>query len=335
VSAGSSRAQGPDDAPEPDPRLEEDQRILADTFLGPITVGVAHLSDNPYTRTTSGDVELGYLYRLQLHQAFPKIAEIRPFLFNRAESTDTAYYESLGIGAGVRLGVHDQYEENNWFVRLGILTPTEVYRERYDTDRDQSSIVEVVAGYEFPLKPGSVDRQITRRITPPKTVRLRVPARLFDMAQPIEPDTLQRIHTLVIQAYLTLVLQRIAPGGDATPPGPEPHFRAIDRVRRATGTRLTPTQHHLLTDDRATQPDERAAIRRTIVEDYLREGLTGLMRERYPLLIEAAPGENDTNANTPTAKMSRPGVKLTPGTQPLDADAMIEHYIQAVTAAIE
>jgi hypothetical protein len=331
LCAASTHAQGLADAPGPDPRFDDGQSIVAETFLGPITVGVANLSDDQATRTTSADVELGYIYQLTLNQAFPKVAEIKPFLFNRAESTEATYYESLGIGAGVRLSIAEQYEASNWFLKLGILTPNETYRERYNTDRELSSIVEVIVGYEFPLNQGSTDREMNRRITPPDTIRLRVPATLFDPAQVIEPDTLQRIHTLVIQAYLSITLQRVDPAGNTEPTRPEPHFRAIHRVQRATGTKLTPTQQHLLTDKRATDPNERAAIRREIVATYLRQGLNDLMREKYPLLIEA----RSADAALSIAKMSRPGVRLTPSDQPLDADAMIEHYIQTVTASIK
>lgn len=322
-----------------DPRFQEDQRIETDTPLGRLSVGVSGIREDVRNQATRGDVEVGTFYHHEFDAVFPRVLELRPFVFNRVDSTEEETFASLGIGVGTRVSLRKKHEENNWFTRISLLTPTELYRERYGSDREDQSILELFAGFEFTLNDVFRGPVMRERLSPPDQINLRVPARLFDTSQEIDPTTLKQIHALIIEAYLSAVLRQVGQG-----PMPdielEPYWRIIHQIEHTTGQRLNLAQRHLLLDDRATEPEDRAAVRREIVSGFIRRGLTQIMREPYPLLIVAtSPQPADPQAHPQQsvgqAMMSLPGVKLKPGNHPLDADAMIEDYIQMVTAAIQ
>lgn len=333
-----SSAQTTDEPPVVDSRFQEDQRIETDTALGRLTIGVSGISENEKLGATTGDVELGYLYSFEFDSEFPRVAELRPFLFNRAESTDTTYYESLGIGAGLRLSLRKKYEENNWFVRFSMLTPTDAYRERYDMGRNQSSIVEFFTGYEVPLSDLNHDHDMRERVTGPTLIELGVPAVMFDLPGEIDPAVLERVHTLMVAAYLAKVsqLHGVAPAKQAKA---DSDWRVLHLIEQVTDERLTQVQWLVLSSDAVTGAEERVDRRRQIVAEFVRRGITQLMREPYPLICKPFQPQQGGTFPARTAQhvglISRPGMKLQPSQQPLDADTMIEHYIKHMTAQIQ
>lgn len=319
-----------------DSRFSEDQRVEVDTPLGRVSVGVSGLSENEQLKSTLGDLELGYLYQHELDSVFPRVAELRPFLFNRAETTDTALYESLGVGAGVRLSLRKKYEQRNWFIRLSGLTPTDAYRERYALDPDRSTVVEVFGGYEVPFSGPATERALRQRVAGPSVVRLRVPAALFDSARPIDAEIRRQIHAMMVQAYLVRVNQQQGTDRDASEPADRP-WPVLDLIGRVTGEELNPAQWMLLEDDRPIDPQQHAEDRRALLSDYLRLGLTQMMRDRYPLMIESV-GEAPAGAGQPGMRvvmMSRPGMNLSPKQRMLDADTMIQDYIATILALFD
>lgn len=323
-----------------DTRFQEDQRLEVDTALGQFTIGVSGINENEKLGATGGDVEFGYLYRFEFDSDFPRVAELRPFVFNRADSTDASAYESLGVGVGVRLSLRKKYEENNWFVRLSALTPTEAYRERYDLERDLESVYEVFAGYEVPFDDPFADREMRRRLTPPRLIRLGVSAKMFDLAKPITPEVVKHVHSLMIGAYLSKVWQ-LHGGAHVQRTLVDSDWPVLALIERVTGEALTPDQWRDLSSDWVTEPEERTARRRAIVGDYLRQGLVKMMRESYPLMVDFVRAQagsgvvQDQQTASRISQISRPGMNVQPNDQPLDADTMIEDYVAAYLAGIE
>ncbi|MFK7790409.1 MAG: hypothetical protein AB8C95_13065 [Phycisphaeraceae bacterium] len=334
----SAHAQDLREEPGLDTRFQEDQRLETETALGRITVGVSGLSENEKLDATIGDVELGYLYQFEFDTTFPRVAELRPFLFNRAESTGASYYESLGIGAGLRLNWRKKYEENNWFIRFTVLTPTDAYRERYDLDRNQSSIIELFSGYEIPFSDLYQGREMRQRITPPSMIQLAVPPELFDPNQQIDSAVLKRVHTLIIGAYLTRVQEQLTTI-DTQSPIADRNWPAIDLIQQVTQEDFPEAKWRSLHIDVIQDEDELAKQRRELVAQYLRQGLIEMMRGPYALLLKptkSQPGEKFSPVlnNTPVGQISYPGIRLKPSQQPLDADTMIEDYIALMTSQI-
>lgn len=320
-----------------DPRFQEDQRIESETPLGRLSVGVSGISEDARNQTTRGDVEFGSFYQHEFDAVFPRILELRPFVFNRIDSTDDAYYASLGVGIGTRVSLRKKHEKKNWFARLSVLTPTELYRERYGSDRDDQSIAELFAGFEFTLNDGFLGHEMRRRLSPPKTIYLRVPARMMDRSQPIPPDVLAAVHAMMIEAYLSQVYrQRGAPSAAAPLRGER--WPVIEFIEEASGEELTPAQRFGLAKVLALEPEEDLARRRRIASDFLERGLMSMMRGEYPFLIEiAAPisdPSTDPNPSISITRMSLPGMNVTPRNEPLDADTMIRHYIASYQAKL-
>lgn len=335
---GSARAQLRSDEAGLDTRFQEDQRVETDTALGRFTIGVSGLTESEKLEATTGDVELGYLYQFEFDSTFPRVVELRPFLFNRAESTETSYYESLGIGAGLRLSWRKKYEENNWFVRFSVLTPTETYRERYNLDRDQSSIVELFAGYEIPFSDVYKAHAMRQRVTPPSMVELAVPPELFDSATPIDAKVIKRIHTLIIGAYLSRV-HKLQDSSEPQLQNINRDWPAIHLIQRVTQEAFPESQWQALHIDVIKDPDVLAERRREMIARYLRDGLVQMMRGPYPLLLKPAPPEPGETINPaphtwPVGQISYPGMRLKPSQQPLDADTIIEDYITLMTSQI-
>lgn len=310
-----------------DPRFAPDQRIEADTALGRLSIGVSGVTENERQQSTTGDVEFGTLYRVEIDSEFPRVAELRPFVFNRIESTEASYYESLGIGFGLRASVREKHERNNWFVRVSTLTPSELYIERYSQNGQRAAVLELFAGWELPIGPMTNTRDMRTRIARPTVVTLTLPPALFDTEAQLEPGVLERVHVLMAGAYLSRVYQLEADSnGPATVSG-WPVLRMIERV---SGEGLSDYEWRVLQTGLVEDPTERAARRRLVVEDALRRGLTAMMRGPYPLVFEPSDARG-----TRVAKASRPGMGWTDARDPLNVDAMIDHYIRFVTSRIE
>lgn len=318
-----------------DPRFQPDQRIETDTPLGRFSVGVSGLTEHERLGSTTGDLEFGTLYRLELDSTFPRIAELRPFVFNRVESTETTYYDSLGVGVGMRASLREKYEQNNWFVRLSVLTPTAEYIERYSQTRSPESVVELFAGFEIPFDATKKDRDMRQRIGRRHVIRIGVTPKLFSSDEPISPSVLRKGHAMMLAGYLARVsrfeygeFQQRAPIAADWP--------VLRLIEHATDQRLTDAQWLELRTDMITQPIEREARRQAIVADFLRRGLTAMMRGNYPLVFE--PLNLDTDAEpdgrawpVSVARVSRPGMRQPDEQDPLNIDAMIENYIDEVT----
>lgn len=317
--------------PDHDARLEPARRVEIESPLGPITVGLSGVTEHARLQSTTGDVEFGTIYQIEMSGVFPRLVELRPFVFNRVESTTESYYESLGLGVGMQASIRKKHEQNNWFVRLSMLTPTDLYRDRYNQDRDQDSIFEAIAGYEVPLNPGDHDHNMRERLTGRTTVVMKLPALLFDPEQAISPDLLRQMHTLIITAYLSRVaLIEGQPG-----PLSGVDWSVLQLLERVTGEPLGRAQWLALQTDMVADPDERVARRRKIIADALRTRLIAAMRGPYPLLFEplAAPPARAGSAIT-VAHATRPGMSLGGERDPLHVDAMIDHYIAAVLAGV-
>lgn len=315
-----------------------------DTALGPFSIGVTDISENARLKTLAGNVELGYLYEHTFDATFPRVLELRPFLFNRASTTETSYYESLGVGAGLGLSLRKQYEQNNWLVRLSMLTPTDEYRRQFDLDRDQTTVVDLFAGYEVPIGVTDRGRDLRARTTPPGLIQLRVPARMLRPGHGIEAGTLAQVHTLMVAAYLAEVsrLQGPTPAPRRQAHANWPVIRLIERV---TGRRLSAMQWRALSgaadsDSDSDSGEERIERRRRIVAQAVKRGLTEMMRGSYPLLIKpveasAGGGVAAGRPATTVAFISRPGTRVQPSGRPMDADTMIEHYTASLLSQIE
>jgi len=339
---GQARAGQAVGADEPDAPRDGDQTPQTDTELGPFSIGVTDISENARLKTLSGNVELGYLYEHTFDATFPRVLVLRPFLFNRASTTETSYYESLGVGAGIGLSLRKQYEQNNWFVRVSMLTPSDHYRAQLDLNRDQTAIFDLFAGYEIPLGVTDRGRELRERTTSPGLIQLRVPAWLLQAGHGIEADTLAQVHTLMVAAYLAEVSRL-----QGTPPAPRRQARAdwpvIRLIARVTGRRLSAMQWRVLSDDTdvaADSGDERIERRRRIVADFVKRGLTEMMRGSYPLLIKpvemsATRGVAAGRPAKTVAFISRPGTRVRPSDRPMDADTMIEHYIASLLSHID
>lgn len=317
------------DNSELDSRFQEDQRIVAGTALGNISVGVFGIREDAKRDATRGDLEVGTFYQHEFDTVFPRIVELRPFIFNRIDSTYDSTYTSRGLGVGTRVSMRKKNQENNWFVRLSVLTTTEEYREIYGGDRDNQSIVELFAGFEFVLADATPRQVIRNRLTTPDMIELSVPDRLIN-DNAIPPDLVREVHTLIIAAYLARVRGRI----DEPLPMHDPHTRrypTLTLVEHATGKQMTLDQRIGLVPQRLAIPEQDLARRREIVHTFLQRGLATMMRNDYPLLILIASPNVDTpsNATAPThaARMSRPGMNLRPRNTPLDADTMIRDFI--------
>ncbi|MGB0768859.1 MAG: hypothetical protein ACPGYV_14250 [Phycisphaeraceae bacterium] len=353
--AGAVSAQDLGSADGIDSRFQEDQRIEADTLLGRFTLGVSGINDNERRNATGGDVEFGYLYQFAFDEVFPRVVELRPFVFNRAESTDASYYESLGLGAGLRLNWREAYETKNWFVRVSVLTPTDAYRERFDLDRDQASVAEVFAGYEIPFRNDLAGRDMRARVMRVRAIELAVPGELFAGEASIDDAVLARVRGMIVGAYLLRVFERVGGRGAAWDPALS-DWPAIQLIQGVTDRAFPLGRYRALHPDVIPDPGELAARRRELVTGYLRQGLVEMMRGPYPLILKPmrlggsaasldadAIGDADGRADAPLVSdaetfpvglMARPGMRLTPGRAPLDADAMIEAYIRFATSSI-
>lgn len=335
---GVVHAQVLTDQPGLDTRFEEDQRLETDTALGRFTIGVSGLSENEKLAATTGDVELGYLYQYEFDSTFPRVIDLRPFLFNRAESSESSYYESLGVGAGVRLSWRKKYEEKNWFARLSTLTPTDAYRERYDLDRNLSTIVELFVGYEIPFVDAVEGRAMRKRVTPPSMIELAIPPELFDASASIDAGVIKRIHPMIIGAYLVAVERdqdRIAP----RPSDADRNWPAVELIQRATQEDFPEARWAALHIDVIEDAEVLAERRRELVADYLRQGLITMMRGPYPLLLkptkpEAGEAIAPATKAYPVGQIAYPGMRVKPGSEPLDADRMIEDYVELMTSRI-
>jgi len=322
------RAVGQVVAPgELDPRFAPDKRLETDTALGRLSIGVSGVTEHERQQSTTGDVEFGTLYRVELDSEFPRVAELRPFVFNRIESTQASYYESLGIGFGLRASVREKYERNNWFVRVSALTPSELYIERYSQNGERGSVLELFGGYEVPIGPEAIDRDMRERVSRPTAVRLVVPPVLFDADAKIDPGVVERVHVLMVGAYLSRVYRLESEPGAPQALSGWPVLRMIERV---SGESVGEYDWLVLRTDTIEDPVERAERRRAILDDALWRGLTEMMRGPYPLVFE--PSERSTAS---VAKVSRPGMAYSEAQGPLDADAMIGDYIRYVTSRIE
>lgn len=324
-------AERPESPGELDPRFAPDRRLETDTALGRLSIGVSGLTEHERQQSTTGDVEFGTLYRVELDSEFPRVAELRPFVFNRIESTQASYYESLGIGFGLRASVREKHERNNWFVRVSSLTPSELYIERYSQNGERGSVLELFAGYEIPIGPAANDRDMRERVSRPTAVRLVVSPVLFDADADaeIEPGVLERVRVLMVGAYLARVYRLESEPDPRLAFSGWPVLRMIERV---SGEGVGEYDWRVLRTDIIEDPAERTERRRAIVADALRRGLTAMMRGRYPLVFE--PSERATAS---VAKVSRPGVGFNgvDGRGPLNADAMIEDYIRYVLSRID
>ncbi len=323
----------------PDPRLQPDKRIETETALGQFSVGVAGLTEHAKLRSTTGDIEFGTLYRVELDADFPRVLELRPFVFNRIESTETTYYESLGVGVGLRASLREKYEQNNWFIRLSILTPTDVYIERYSQTRTADSVVELFAGFEIPLNGEASDRDLRQRVTGPRVIQLGVSPVLFAGAETINPQVLGKVHALMIGAYLERV--KLVVYGQETRRTPiASDWPVIRLIEAVTDEQLTEAQWLELQTQVIAEPAQRAARRQAIVADILRRGLTAMMRKPYPLIFEPVDLRADALgqegvSDLCVARVSRPGMGPINANDPLDSDAMIENYIAYAIERVE
>lgn len=322
-----------------DPRFQEDRRIESDTPLGRFSVGVSGITEDARSQSTRGDVEFGTFYDHEFDAVFPRVLELRPFVFNRIDSTETEAFASLGIGIGVgtRLSLRKKHEESNWFARVSVLTPSELYRERYGSDREDQSIAELFAGFEFTLNDATPGRAMRDRMSPPHLIQLRVPARMVDPAEPIDPDVLKRVHTLMVQAYLTQVRRLVVESEQADARFAR-RWPVLHLVESASGQTLGDGQRIELNLQAAANPGEDLARRQAIASDFLERGLTAMMRVDYPLLITIRSSgiseSSDKPASASIARMSFPGTNPRPRNEPLDADTMIRHYIESYREAM-
>ena len=319
-----------------DPRFQPGRRIEADSVLGRFSLGLSGWKDNERLQATTGDVEFSTLYQVQTPGTFPRVAELRPYFFNRIETSDTGFYESLGIGVGLQAGLRRKYGDNSWFIRGAMLTPTDYYIERYNLDREQSSVLELFAGYEVPLQDRSPGREMRKRVSRPSVIVLGVSPMMFEPGQAINAVLLERTHALMIGAYLSRVWQAEDAGQAGRDETDWPVLRLMERV---TGETLSEAQWLVLTTDMFADPQRLATRRREVLAEALRRGLAGMMRGRYPLVFEpiARPqGEavDPFAGPMPVARAALPGLDRADAEDPLNIDAMIEHYIAYVLARL-
>lgn len=305
--------------------LDSSVQLEADTGLGRYSVGVSGLTDNERLNTTVGDVEFGRSYAVELDDVFPKIAELRPFVFNRVETSTVSYYESLGLGVGVQAGLREKRQDSSIFVRLSMLTPSEYYSERYNLDREFTSIYGVFAGYEAPLNSVIARYGMRQRLLPPpRIIVMKVPSVLFDKDGLADTKWVGRVHLQIMRSYL----DRVRAMNQNNTVSPVTDSLALLRLlERVTGDRLSDLDWTLLTTDLIIDEKERAGRRRAILVDALQSRLTAMMRGPHPLVFVPARSTLRPDLSMTAARVSRPGVGNSSKADPLNADLIIANYI--------
>jgi len=314
--------------------------LETDSQLGTFTLGVSSLADSERRQATTGDLEFGYVRLYELDEMFPRVLELVPFALNRFESNETATYESLGFGAGLRFAVRPKYEKNYWFARASIITPTEYYNQYYSSDRENESIAELFLGIEVPFNDPRTSRDLILRTLAPTPIILRVGYELFvadgDDAAAYGPAELAELRAELLAGYLEQVLSDFLTedaGAGVKFRTPWDVLRMLDRL---TEVQITEADERVLFAGRIDGEDGQAH-RRNLIRRHLRQGLTELMRGPYPLMLTPTthdapdPGPPGTQgpAGTVTTRLSVPGMTLGRITaEPLNCDAMIDAYIE-------
>lgn len=324
-------AQG--DAPEADSRLQRGRYVEADTAVGRFSVGLYGVTEHARQQTTTGDVELGKPYTVEFEGVMPRLFEFKPFVFNRAETSEAAYYQSLGLGVGLQGGVRKKYADSTWFMRLSMLTPTDGYYERYGLSRELDSVYELFAGLAFDLGETEDGRDMRRRVARMVPIVMYAPPVMFEPGVDLSAELLGLVQAQIVEAYLARVAMIEMREGWRAESGVLAGLALIEAV---TGEGLTPMQRIGLDDPGLDTESARLSRRREVVGEALRAGLVRMMRGPYPLVFQAGrlQGGGPLGLRPEDAlrfRGSRPGMRVTAGTDPLNADAMILQYIKRVT----
>lgn len=311
--------------------------LETDSRLGTFTVGVSGLAESERRQATVGDLEFGYVRLYELDEMFPRVLELVPFALNRFESNETATYESLGFGGGVRFAIRPKYQKNYWFARASIITPTDYYNQYYSSDRENESIAELFLGIEVPFNDPRTNRDLVLRTLAPTPIVLRVGHELFiadgDDAAAYDPAELAELRAELLAGYLEQVLSDFLTEDAAAGVKFRTPWDVLRLLDRLTPVQISEADERVLFAGRIDGEDGQV-YRRNLIRRHLRQGLTELMRGPYPLMLTPTPHDAPAPgapgpSGTVTTRLSVPGMTLSRATaEPLNCDAMIDAYIE-------
>lgn len=320
-----------------DDLLNEDRRVESDTPLGRFSLGVSGVSEDSRTRVTRGDVEIGRFFEYRYDTVFPKVLQVRPIVFNRIDSASTEYYRSLGLGAGVRLSVRDLYEQSNWFARVAVMSPTQLYDETAGLKQDEREVVEAIAGYEFLLDDDLQSRTMRERIRPMRVIEVAVPAEWLSGSSGLERGLMAWVHTRIIQRYLAAVSRLVSDSGRAAawPRSFEADSRLVF-IQRMGELPVSDRRWRWLRYEDAGHLGKGSPAGRSFANDLVRRGLTRMMRDAFPLVLVPmrdtyARGESleQDGGSVVVARACRPGMNSEKQGDFFDADTMIGDYVKS------
>lgn len=180
----------------------ERKGLETDTFLGRIAVGVDGIKEDPSTKTTSADLQAGWVFVKESEDFVPTILELRPFLVNRmALREESGSNLQQGVGAGIRFSIKTKEETSfSWYAQVKTVAEYEA------PVGGRGNRTEFEIGVEIPLDPSKNGERLARlkRLVPNEYLELNILS-LDTPSVSREAD-----HISIVSLYLSWLLEKTA-----------------------------------------------------------------------------------------------------------------------------